>query len=77
MKFYNSGSAPTCGSGTPVARFMVPAASTAANGAGTNIQFPVGVAFGTGIGYCVTGALPDADTTAITVNNTLVNIEWN
>jgi hypothetical protein len=56
---------------------MVPAASTAANGAGTNIQFPVGVAFGTGIGYCVTGALPDADTTAITVNNTLVNIEWN
>ena len=29
VKFYNSASAPTCGSGTPVARYMVPAASTA------------------------------------------------
>lgn len=77
VKFYNSASAPTCGSGTPVARFMVPAASTAANGAGTNIMLPVGVAFGTGLGYCVTGALADNDTTAITANNTLVNIEWN
>jgi len=76
VKLYNSASAPTCGSGTPVARFMVPAASTAANGAGTNIQFPVGAAFGTGIGYCVTGALADNDTTAITASNTLVNIEW-
>lgn len=77
LKLYNSASAPTCGSGTPVARFMIPAASTAANGAGTNIQLPVGIAFGTGIGYCVTGALADADTTAITASNTLVNIEWN
>ncbi len=77
VKLYNASSAPTCGSGTPVARFMVPAAATAANGAGTNIQFPVGVAFGTGIGYCVTGALADADTTAITAADTLVNIEWN
>lgn len=77
IKFYNSASAPTCGSGTPVLRFMVPAASTAANGAGTNIPLPVsGIAFGTGLGYCVTGALADADTTAITASNTLVNIEW-
>ncbi len=77
VKLYNSGSAPTCGSGTPVARFMVPSNATAADGAGTNISFPVGLAFGSGIGYCVTGALADNDTTAITATNTLVNISWN
>jgi hypothetical protein len=77
VKLYNSGSAPTCGSGTPVARFMVPSNATAADGAGTNILFPVGLAFGTGIGYCVTGALADNDTTAITATSTLVNISWN
>lgn len=78
IKFYNASSAPTCGSGTPVGRFMVPAAATAANGAGTNIDIgDMGAAFGTGIGYCVTGALADNDTTAITANNTLVNIVWN
>lgn len=78
VKLYNASSAPTCGSGTPVARFMVPAASTAANGAGTNVDLgDIGAAFGTGIGYCVTGALADNDTTAITAANTLVNIIWN
>lgn len=78
IKFYNASSAPTCGSGTPVARFMVPVAATAANGAGTNIDIgEMGAAFGTGIGYCVTGALADNDTTVITANNTLVNIVWN
>jgi len=78
VKLYNASSAPTCGSGTPVARFMVPSAATAANGAGTNIDLgDIGAAFGTGIGYCVTGALADNDTTAITTANTLVNIVWN
>lgn len=78
IKLYNASSAPTCGSGTPIARFMVPVAATAANGAGTNIDVgDIGAAFGAGIGYCVTGALADNDTTAITANNTLVNIVWN
>src|SRR5882672_7192179 len=35
LKIYNATSA-TCGSGTPVKRLMIPAASTAANGAGSN-----------------------------------------
>lgn len=76
IKFYNSASAPTCGSGTPIARIMVPAASTAANGAGTNIMYPAGINFSSGIGYCVTGALADNDTTAITASNTIVNIQY-
>lgn len=78
VKIYNASSAPTCGSGTPVLRFMCPSASTPANGAGNNPSLPsVGVAMGTGLGYCVTGALADNDTTAITAANTLINIEWN
>jgi hypothetical protein len=77
VKIYDSSSAPTCGSGTPVLRYMCPAAATAANGAGSNPALPaVGVLFASGIGYCVTGALADADTTAITASNTLVNFEW-
>lgn len=76
LKLYDSASAPTCGSGTPVGRFMVPAAATAANGAGTNIALPVGIAFSSGLGYCVTGGLADADTTTITASNTLINIDW-
>lgn len=77
VKFYNSASAPTCGAGTPVGRWMCPAAATAANGAGSNVSLPpMGVAFSTGIGYCVDAAFADNATTAITANNTIVNIEW-
>ena len=64
LKIYNATSA-TCGSGTPVKRLIIPAASNAANGGGSNITFgPVGVEFSTGITYCVTTGITDADTTA-------------
>lgn len=75
LKLYNATSA-TCGSGTPYKRLMIPAASTAANGAGSNISFALGLRFSTGLSYCVTGALPDNDTTALTANTVLVNLDW-
>lgn len=76
LKIYNATSA-TCGSGTPVKRLMIPAASTAANGAGSNISFgDVGVDFGTGITYCVTTGIGDADTTAPAASTYLVNLDW-
>lgn len=76
LKIYNATSA-TCGSGTPVKRLMIPAAATAANGAGSNISFgPQGIAFGTGITYCVTTGITDADTTAPAASTFLVNIDW-
>lgn len=76
VKIYNATSA-TCGSGTPVKRLMIPAASTAANGAGSNISFgPVGVAFGTGITYCVTTGIADNDTTAPAASTFLVNLDY-
>jgi hypothetical protein len=76
LKLYNATSA-TCGSGTPVKRLMIPAASTAANGGGSNIDFgAAGVKFGTGITYCVTTGIGDADTTAPAASTFLVNVDY-
>lgn len=76
VKFYNATSA-TCGSGTPVKRVMIPAAGTAANGAGSNVDFgPTGVNFSTGITYCATTGITDADNTAPTANNFLINVDY-
>lgn len=77
LKIYNATSA-TCGSGTPVKRLIIPKAGTAADGGGSNISFgPMGIAFGTGITYCLTAAIADNDTTAPAANVGLVNLDWN
>jgi hypothetical protein len=75
LKIYNAASA-TCGSGTPVKRLIIPAASTAANGGGSNVTFGPGLAFGTGITYCVTTGIGDADTTAPAASTYLVNVDF-
>ena len=76
LKLYNATSA-TCGSGTPVKRLMIPAAATAANGAGSNITFgPAGILFTVGITYCVTTGIADADTGAPAASTFLVNLDW-
>lgn len=76
LKIYNATSA-TCGSGTPVKRLMIPAASTAANGAGSNVSFgATGVDFGTGITYCVTTGIGDSDATAPAASTFLVNVDY-
>jgi hypothetical protein len=77
LKIYNTTSA-TCGSGTPVKRLLIPAAATVTNGNGSNITFgPQGIAFSTGISYCVTGGIADADTTLPAASSYTVNIDWN
>jgi hypothetical protein len=76
LKLYNA-TAATCGSGTPIKRLMIPAASTAAIGAGSNISFgDTGVSFSNGITYCVTTGITDADTTAPTATTFLVNLDY-
>jgi hypothetical protein len=76
LKLYNATSA-TCGSGTPIKRLMIPAASTAANGNTRDVSFGAGgLAFSTGITYCVTTGIADADTTAPTAANFLVNVDY-
>jgi hypothetical protein len=77
VKLYNTATAPTCGSGSPVARFEVPANSTAANGAGSNLPFgQPGIAFSSGIGLCVTAGIADSDATAPPASVGVVNVSY-
>lgn len=76
LKLYNKATAPTCGTDTPVKRLIIPAAATAANGAGSNVTFAYAITFSLGIGYCVTTGITDADTTAPAASTYLVNIDW-
>ncbi len=77
VKLYDSATAPTCGSGTPLRRLMIPANSTAANGAGSNINLgPVGVAFANGIGLCVTAGVADTDTTSPVASVATVGLSY-
>lgn len=63
IKLYNAAQgSTTCGSGTPVARYLVPA--TGATGSGQIWHDTNGIAFSTAITYCITAGIGDADTTA-------------
>jgi hypothetical protein len=58
FKLYNKATAPTIGTDTPFCTIGIPP-----NG-GCVIEFSMGLALGTGIGYGITGAIGDSDTTA-------------
>jgi len=72
LRLFASGSAPTCGSGTPGKRILVPAGATVA------LSTDVGWVFSGGIGLDVTsGSGADSDTTTVaTANSVLVNIDY-
>jgi len=74
LKLYNSASAPTCGSGTPVARYLIPFA--ASGGAGSNISLSLGKTFSTGIAFCITAGIADSDTTAVAASTVIVNMTY-
>lgn len=63
VKFYNKASSPTVGTDTPTETIAIPA-----NG-GTNVEFSMGIPYATGIAYAITGAITDADTTAVAAND--------
>lgn len=71
LKLYNSASAPTCGSGTPVLRYIIPASTS---GAGSNVSIDIGAEFTSGIGYCVTTGISDSDTGAVAASAYIVNL---
>jgi hypothetical protein len=73
LKLYNKASAPTVGSDTPVHSVMIPG-NTA--GAGFSYSIPSGLVFGTGIAFAITGAMADADTTAVALNQVCVNLGY-
>lgn len=71
VKLYNKATAPTVGTDTPV--MTIPVAAT--NGV-VRLEFVQGVQFSLGLGIGITGAVTDADTTAVTANDTVVNIQY-
>ena len=74
LKLYDAASAPTCGSGTPAGRYMIPGA--ASGGAGSNVNIALGKGFSTGIAFCVTTGIADADTGAVAATTYTVNMTY-
>lgn len=71
FKLYNKASAPTVGTDIPVAVIPVAASSSVVLELGT-----FGIQFGTGIAYAITGAIGDADATAVTAGDFKVNLQY-
>lgn len=69
LKLYNAATA-TCGSGTPFARYEIPA-STSIDLSNTN-----GLAFAFGIVQCVTTGIADADTAVPAASTYIVNVYY-
>lgn len=76
VKLYDKATVPTCGTDVPVKTFIIPAASTAANGGGSNISLTVGENFLLGIGLCVVTGIADNDNTAVAAATFIVNIDY-
>lgn len=74
FKVYNAtqGST-TCGSGTPIQRFVIPASTS---GAGAVMDYTVGVAYGTALTYCVVTGIADNDNTAPAANVYIVEAAY-
>lgn len=74
LKMYNKATAPTVGTDVPVHTFIIPG-NTA--GAGSNIPLPPqGTAFSAGISFALTTEATDAGTTAVAVNEIVVNLGY-
>lgn len=76
LKIYDKATAPTCGTDTPVKVLMIPAAATAANGAGSNVSLPYGVTISLGLGICVVTGIADNDNTSVASATFIINIDY-
>lgn len=68
LKIYDKASAPTVGTDTPVATYLIPG-----NSSGTNVPITVPINFSLGFALAITGAVTDADTTVVGANEVVVN----
>jgi hypothetical protein len=73
LKFSDASAAPTCGTTGVTQTFLIPANS---NGSGFNFSIPVGLAFASGIAFCITGGIADTDTTAIGASTVVVSLAY-
>lgn len=65
----------TCGSGTPKARYLIPA-SGGAPGSGLIPSSALGDAYGTAITGCITAGIADNDTTAPAASSYTLNVHY-
>ena len=73
LKFYDTKTQPSAGTGTPVRRFAIPASTT---GAGFVIQPTMPMKFNVGIGFTMTTGVADTDTGALTANDVILTLEY-
>jgi hypothetical protein len=72
IKFYNTASTPTLGSGTPVLTFLIPPGSS-----GLQITAEQGLAaFSSGIGYTLSTGVADANAVAVAADEIVVNLGY-
>ena len=71
VKFYNLAVAPTCGTSTPMLRFVLPAGLCMPPLVSDN-----GIPFNTGVGYCMLGGAADSDNTAVTANDVFLQFTY-
>jgi len=77
LKIYDKATAPTCGTDTPIATLIIPAASTAANGGGSNVAYgDTGLLVVNGLGICVVTGIADNDNTAVAAATFVVNVNF-
>ena len=75
LKIYDKATAPTCGTDVPVKTLIIPAASTAALGGGSNVNTSEGVLISLGLGICVTAGIADTDNTVVAASTFVINHE--
>ena len=78
LKIYDKATAPVLASDTPIFTVILPAGSGTAPGVINLAELFGGEGhyFTNGIGFAITGALVDTDTTAIGANDVVLNLNW-
>lgn len=74
VKLYNAATA-TCGSGTPIARYMIPFGQSSSGGGFVTPNIN-GDAYINGITMCITTGIADNDTGAPAASTYIVNVHW-
>lgn len=73
LKFYDKASAPTVGTDTPIKVLQIPGNTS---GSGIVEALGIGIKFSSGIAFAITGGAGDSDTTAISANDVIVNLDY-
>ena len=73
LKLFDKSSTPSPGTDIPRQTYMIPGASA---GAGAVIPMPVGMLFGSGIGFAITANISDLDATAVGASDVVVNLAY-